>query len=138
MTLLDQAILILGYLNERTGRAWRARNPNGSATAMAECIIARLREGYTVEDYRRVIDHKWKQWGHDDKMRQYVNPETLSRRSHFSKYLGECEEAKPVQDLAVSTKREQEPEMNRADPERVRQAIAQGWSILNGGKRGAA
>ena len=132
MTLLDQAILILGYLNERTGRNWRARNPNGSATAMAECILARLKEGYTIEDYRRVIDHKWRQWGADERMRQYVNPETLSRKSHFCKYLGECEEAKSVQDLAVFTEHEQVNVVKPADPERIREALAKGWQILRG------
>lgn len=132
MTLLDQAIFILGYLNERTGSRFSPRNRLGKVTAMAEFVMARLKEGYTVDDYRRVIDHKCKEWLNDDRMKKYLNPETLSRRSNFERYLAECEEAKPVQDLAVSTKREQEPEMNRADPERVREALNRGWQILKG------
>ena len=131
MTLLDQAIFVLGYLNERTGRNWRARNPNGSPTSMAECVMARLREGYTSDDFKRVIDHKCKQWLSDDRMRQYVNPETLSRRSNFAKYLGECED-KPVQDLVVSTELGQVDTVKPADPERIREALAKGWQILRG------
>jgi hypothetical protein len=34
-----------------------------------------------------VIEFKTAQWGNDPKMRQYLNPETLSRPSHFPGYL---------------------------------------------------
>ena len=36
-----------------------------------------MREGYTVEDFRRVIDHKASEWMEDEKMREYLRPETL-------------------------------------------------------------
>lgn len=96
--------------------------------------MARLKEGYTEADYRKVIDHKWKQWGSDDRMRQYVNPETLSRKSHFCKYLGECDE-KPVQNLPVVTEPEQREVVQAADPERIKEALKKGWEILHGGKK---
>ena len=129
-------MIILGYLNERTGKSWRARNPNGTPTAMTECVMARLREGYTVEDYRRVIDYKWREWGSSDQWRKYVNPETLSRKSHFAKYLGECEEsAAPAPSLALEPSNEGSVVPVVADPERIREALNKGWEILRGGRK---
>ena len=131
LTLFDLACAVIQAINQTTGRNYRPRNPNGTPTKMAECVMARLKEGYTVQDFERVIAHKWKQWGNDPKWSQYVNPETLSRPSHFAKYLGEAEPL--VQKPELFTKPEQVEIVDKpADPERIREALAKGWSILKG------
>ena len=47
----------------------------------------RLKDGYTAEDCKTVIDNMISAWGNDDKMRQYIRPSTLFRASHIDSYL---------------------------------------------------
>lgn len=74
---------IVEYLNRRAGTAFRA-----SSKATAAHIKARLAEGFTVEDFRTVIDRKVADWGHDQKMAKYLRPETLFG-TKFEGYLNE-------------------------------------------------
>lgn len=67
-SLLD----IVGYLNERTGKSFKATSAKTKSV-----INARLKEGFTVEDFRAVIDKKCDEWLGDPKMEQYLRPETL-------------------------------------------------------------
>ena len=76
---------ILNYLNLRTGKKY-----TGRSKAQREHIIARLKEGYTVDEFKTVIDNKVKAWGHDDKMRQYLRPGTLFS-TKFETYLNDTE-----------------------------------------------
>ena len=74
---------IIGYLNEKTGRRYSAKS-----RANQSHISARLKEGCTVEDFKRVIDIKCFQWKDDPKMAQFLRPETLFSRK-FDRYLNE-------------------------------------------------
>lgn len=76
---------ILNYLNLKTGKKY-----TGRSKAQREHIIARLKEGYTVDEFKTVVDNKVKAWGHDDKMRQYLRPETLFS-TKFETYLNDTE-----------------------------------------------
>jgi uncharacterized phage protein (TIGR02220 family) len=66
-------------------------NPNGTYTAHADLVAQRLKEGYTVEQLKDVVGIKSNAWMGDEKMDQYLNPNTLFRKSNFSKYLAEAE-----------------------------------------------
>lgn len=90
--LIDQALEIIGMLNEKVGRRYPVKNPRGEPTANAQVVMMRLKEGYTVSDCRAVIASKFRQWGHDEKMSKYLTPETLFRRSNFERYMGELDE----------------------------------------------
>lgn len=72
---------IIDYLNLKTGKSFRA-----SSKTTKEHINARLSEGFTVDDFKRVIDHKTEQWLNDAKMSEYLRPETLFC-SKFESYL---------------------------------------------------
>lgn len=74
---------IIGYLNEKTGKHYSARS-----RANQQHMSARLKEGRTVEDFKRVIDIKCFQWLDDPKMSQYLRPETLFS-GKFDRYLNE-------------------------------------------------
>ena len=76
---------ILDYLNQRTGKKY-----TGRSKAQRSHIIARLKEGYSVEEFKTVIDNKVNAWAHDDKMRQYLRPETLFS-TKFETYLNDTE-----------------------------------------------
>lgn len=71
---------IIGYLNEKAGRRHRVTDRTKGM------ICARLREGYTLEDFRRVIDVKCAEWIGTE-FEKYLQPSTLFAPSHFDEYL---------------------------------------------------
>lgn len=73
---------IIGYLNQKAGTNFRA-----SGTNTKKHINARLNEGYSVEDFKTVIDKKCDTWLKTD-MAKYLRPETLFG-SKFESYLNE-------------------------------------------------
>lgn len=80
---------IIAYLNEKAGKNFK---PNTRATQ--RLISARLNEGFTVDDFKTVIDNKVAEWKGDAKMDQYLQPSTLFAPSHFDGYLNQ-KAAKP-------------------------------------------
>lgn len=79
----EQVDEIVSYLNAKTGKGFKP-----STRATASHINARLNEGYTVDDFKRVIDTKVSQWMRKPSMAQYLRPETLFG-SKFESYLNE-------------------------------------------------
>ena len=78
-----QAIELLTFLNEKTGRTYQPVPVN------VDMIVARLKEGSTVADCRAVIAKKCREWSADEKMTQYLRPATLFNRTKFAQYRGE-------------------------------------------------
>lgn len=74
---------IIDYLNEKTGR-----NYKHTAKANQRVIKARMNEGYTLEDFKTVIDKKYDEWNNDAKMKKFLRPETLFS-TNFDRYLNE-------------------------------------------------
>lgn len=62
---------IINYLNEKTKSKYRASNKTTQ-----KHINARLKEGYSVDDFKTVIDKKCTEWLGTN-MEQYLRPETL-------------------------------------------------------------
>ena len=75
---------IVDYLNAKSQSNFK---PKTDTTRKS--IIARLKEGYTVDDFKRVIDAKVKDWS-DSSMREYLRPQTLFRPANFEAYLNEA------------------------------------------------
>lgn len=63
---------VVSYLNDVCGTSYRQ-----SAKKTREKVIARLREGFTVDDMKLVIDNRNALWSSDRRMREYLRPETL-------------------------------------------------------------
>ena len=78
-----QAVEVLDFLNSETGKAYRPVEAN------LQVIAARLREGYTVADMRKVIVRKCSQWRGDEKMEMYLRPATLFNKTKLAQYSGE-------------------------------------------------
>jgi uncharacterized phage protein (TIGR02220 family) len=74
-------------MRKKSGNNYQVCCPNGKRTAAALQLAARLREGYTVEQCKGVIAQRWREWGADDKMRDYFRPQTLFRPSKFAAYV---------------------------------------------------
>lgn len=73
---------IIDYLNAKTGKGYRWQ---GKATQGH--INARFAEGYTLEDFKKVIENKAAEWK-GGKMEQYLRPETLFG-TKFEGYLNQ-------------------------------------------------
>ena len=81
--LADACLEIINYLNLKTNKNFK---PNAKATQ--DFIKARLKDGYSIDDFKKVIDNKCYQWLGTEQ-EQYLRPETLFRPSHFESYLNE-------------------------------------------------
>ena len=81
-TAADTAVFteIIEYLNRQAGTNYRA-----SSTNTKKHIHARLADGYSVEDFKTVIDKKCNEWLGTD-YAQYLRPDTLFG-SKFEAYL---------------------------------------------------
>ncbi|MFC7518714.1 conserved phage C-terminal domain-containing protein [Herbaspirillum sp. GCM10030257] len=84
------ALAILAYLNERTGRNYQPVDSN------TKLIVGRLREGATVEQCKAVIDAKVAKWGADARMDEFLRPKTLFGATNFAQYAGELGVTKPA------------------------------------------
>lgn len=80
----DEVAEVVAYLNEVAGTSYRP-----TAKKTRELITARLREGYAVDDFRKVIDVKAAQWKNDPKWSGFLRPSTLFAPSHFDEYLNQ-------------------------------------------------
>ena len=74
---------IVDYLN-RAGRT----NYKHTTKTTRNHIKARCNEGYTLEDFKAMVDSRWKAWESDLKMCQYLQPSTLFGLK-FENYLQE-------------------------------------------------
>lgn len=74
---------IVSYLNQKTGKRFKAKTK-----ATQRLINARLKEGYTIPDFKRVIDIKVAQWKGDEAMNKYLQPSTLFG-TKFEGYVNE-------------------------------------------------
>lgn len=77
---------IINYLNKTCGTSYKH-----TSDATKKMINARLNNGFTVDDFKTVIDKKFKEWGNDAKMSVYLRPQTLFKPSHFESYLNQKE-----------------------------------------------
>ena len=72
---------IVQYLNQKTNK-----NFKHTSKVTQRHIRARLAEGFTVSDFKQVIDKKCSDWLRDQKMKEYLRPETLFG-TKFESYL---------------------------------------------------
>ena len=79
---------VVAYLNAQTGKHFRA-----DSRQTAAAVRARLSEGFTVEDFRRVVDAKVSDWAGDPRMERYLRPSTLFRPSNFEAYANQVAHA---------------------------------------------
>ncbi len=73
---------VVDYLNQKAGTKYKSNSKNTT-----KHIKARLNDGYTLEDFKSVIDKKCSEWLNTD-MEKYLCPDTLFG-SKFEKYLNQ-------------------------------------------------
>ena len=79
----EEIVEIINYLNDVADKNFR---PTTQKTK--RLINARMNEGFTIDDFKRVIDIKTKEWKHNKDMSQYLRPETLFG-TKFESYLNQ-------------------------------------------------
>lgn len=75
---------IINYLNKKANTRYRVNNKKTKTL-----IKARLNEGFTEDDFYKVIDNKVNEWANTD-MNKYLRPETLFSHK-FEGYLNQKE-----------------------------------------------
>lgn len=83
---------VITYLNKKAGKNFRV-----SSEKTKKLIRARFNDGFTLDDFKRVIDTKVFAWGNDAKMSAYLRPETLFG-TKFEGYLNETTSKNNEQD----------------------------------------
>ena len=74
---------VIDYLNEKIGARYKA-----SSSINKRLIDTRVKEGFELDDFKRVIDNKVASWANDTKMSKYLRPQTLFG-TKFESYLNE-------------------------------------------------
>jgi uncharacterized phage protein (TIGR02220 family) len=72
--------IIIGYLNSKAGTAYRA-----TSKETQRHISARLKDGFTVDDFKTVIDKMYSKWKGTE-FEEYLRPSTLFG-TKFENYL---------------------------------------------------
>ena len=80
---------VIKYLNEKANTNYRPSTKNTQSF-----ISARLKEGFTIEDFKKVIDVKAKNWIGTD-FEKYLRPATLFG-TKFENYLNEANKNGPI------------------------------------------
>lgn len=95
---VDAVDEIIRYLNVRGGFDYKANSKSS-----AEHINARLREGYTLDDFKLVIDSKIEEWLDNSEMCQFLRPITLFAPKKYESYLqsAKLKSKKTITKLAV-------------------------------------
>jgi uncharacterized phage protein (TIGR02220 family) len=86
---IDEAVYeaIIGYLNDKARTKYSSKSKSNR-----KYIEARLKEGYSADDFKKIIDKKCREWMGTD-MVKYLRPETLFCDKHFESYLNSPEPA---------------------------------------------
>ena len=92
----DVAEKVIQYLNNKTGRSFRA------VQSQTKLIEARIAEGATPQDLIAVINRKCMEWLDDPKFAQYLRPSTLFNAEKFNAYLGQLDTPLPAKSTGSS------------------------------------
>ena len=85
---VDGVVEIVEHLNRVTGRKYGTDRGNTE-------IERALKDGATVEDCCKVIDHLWEDWGNNPKMVKHVDKTTPFRKGNFDRYLDSAQAGRP-------------------------------------------
>jgi len=72
---------VICYLNEKLNKSFKTTDK------VKRMIGARNKDGYKLEDFKKVIDSKYEEWIGKDKMKNYLRPSTLFG-TKFDEYHG--------------------------------------------------
>jgi uncharacterized phage protein (TIGR02220 family) len=62
---------VICYLNQKLNRSFK------TTASVKKMIAARNKDGYELDDFKKVIDSKYREWIGDEAMKKYLRPSTL-------------------------------------------------------------
>ena len=85
---------VIKYLNQKTSKHFKDHTKT-----TVSLLQGRIEEGYTLDDFKRVIDIKTVQWQDDPRFCNYLQPSTLFKAEKFENYLNEAptETVRPIE-----------------------------------------
>lgn len=83
VVMTDEHKIVIDYLNEKAGTRYEY---NSSKTITL--LNTLFKKGYAIEDIKKVIDIKCKEWLHQETMKKYLRPRTLFGNK-FEDYLNQ-------------------------------------------------
>ncbi|MEH6812914.1 MAG: conserved phage C-terminal domain-containing protein [Motiliproteus sp.] len=89
----ESAKEILTYLNNKTGKKFKP------VRSHLDLINARLKDQFTADELRTIVDNMTAKWGNDSKMAEYLRPATLFQAGKADGYLN----AMPLQANTFAT-----------------------------------
>ncbi|MDV6378877.1 conserved phage C-terminal domain-containing protein [Sporosarcina sp. GW1-11] len=88
---LDVIASVINYLNQKINKTFKAHSKTTRSL-----LNDRISEGYTVDDFKAVINTKTAQWLNDPTFCKYLRPSTLFSATNFENYLNEVPSEVPV------------------------------------------
>lgn len=95
---LDVVNEVINYLNSKAHKSFKS-----TTNVTKKLIHGRLRDGYTLEDFKNVINIKIKSWLNNPEMNKYLRPSTLFSATNFESYLNEIPALKKQQPSSINT-----------------------------------
>lgn len=83
VVMTDEHKIVIDYLNQKAGTRYEY-----NSTKTITLLNTLFRKGYSVEDIKKVIDIKCKEWLPQESMRMYLRPRTLFSNK-FEDYLNQ-------------------------------------------------
>ena len=120
---------VVDYLNQKTNQSFKPTTKETIQNINRQVNL----DKWEFEDFKAVIDFKTKDWLHDDKMRQYLNPSTLFRQANAEKYLLAAKASKPkpaVQQRLTPLPKEQKPALTNHDIEASNAHLAEVGNVF--------
>lgn len=104
---------IIDYLNKVCGTNYKS-----TTKKTKQLIEARLQEGFTVEDFKTVIDKKYATWNGTE-WSKYLRPTTLFNGEKFEGYVNENYQKKGGVNCAGPKQHNDNGEIQRSEAERI-------------------
>lgn len=77
---------VIEYLNSKANKKFTGTNKE--TVSLIKHWVA---NGYTLEDFKAVIDAKVLEWANNSEMNKYLRPSTLFRKGKFENYVNACQ-----------------------------------------------
>lgn len=90
----DDITEIIKYFIKITGKT----KTSETSQSNRKYINDRLKQGYSKEDLKKVIDVKYKEWKNSVTMNKYIRIETLFNETKFQKYINDVDSVQEVSD----------------------------------------
>ena len=104
---IETANVIIKMLNEKANRNYKFTDSN------QKLIIARLKEGFVLNDFEKCIKNMCSKWKGDDKMDRFLRPMTLFSKEKFDGYVNESPSRGKIDDRTVSKNFDELPDCDR-------------------------